>query len=228
MTAVWAINLPSSHKIVLLALADNANDEGECFPSVSTLIKKCGLCERSIQRLITELESSGHVRRKIRSGRSTLYHITPATDAPPQYVHPAIRAPSPATDAPPPPQSTTLTPAIRAPITSKKPSREPSPNRQYSEQLAQALAFPGLDQEAFQIWIEHRKEIRKPIKPGALVTNAEALAALGEQQMAEVKRAKAGGWQGLHPDKRNGQQKVTWRPPASDFDENGEAIPERY
>lgn len=58
----------------------------------------------------------------------------------------------------------------------------------------------GLDPEAWKLWIEHRSAIKKPIRPHALADSAEELAKLGARQLAEVKRARAGGWQGIHPE----------------------------
>lgn len=59
----------------------------------------------------------------------------------------------------------------------------------------------GLDPEAWKLWLEHRTAIKKPIRPHSLGDAAEELAKLGVQQLPEVKRARAGGWQGLHPEK---------------------------
>jgi hypothetical protein len=47
MTAAWDIPLPHADKLLLLALADQANDEGCCWPKVSTLATKCGLEDRT-------------------------------------------------------------------------------------------------------------------------------------------------------------------------------------
>lgn len=70
----------------------------------------------------------------------------------------------------------------------------------------------GLDQQAWALWIEHRSAIRKPIRPHSLQDAAEELAKLGDRQMAEVKRARAGGWQGLHPERANGAGTGTTAP----------------
>ena len=64
---------------------------------------------------------------------------------------------------------------------------------------AAAPSVPGLDPKAWELWIAHRKSIRKPIRPAAMQTAAKQLAKLGAAQMLEVERAVAGGWQGLHP-----------------------------
>lgn len=129
MSVVWGIPMTPTQKLVLLALADNCNDMGECYPSILTICEKSGLSERGVQGAISEMEKMGLVNRFMRKGRSTLYTITPAGYAPPQEVHPAPRAPAPAPDAPPPPQEVHPTPAPRAPITVNEPSIEPSLNR---------------------------------------------------------------------------------------------------
>jgi hypothetical protein len=77
--------------------------------------------------------------------------------------------------------------------------------REETEESAGKPAFdpslvPGLDPEAWRLWVEHRRAIKKPIKPHSIPDAAEQLAKLGRQQLHEVKRARAGGWQGLHPD----------------------------
>lgn len=65
-------------------------------------------------------------------------------------------------------------------------------------------SVPGLDPHAWGLWVEHRTAIKKTIRPHSMPDAAEELAKLGTQQLAEVKRARAGGWQGLHPEKPNG------------------------
>ena len=94
MTQVWKSELPSVTKMVLLALCDNANDQGECYPSVQMLAQKCSLSDRAVQKHITDLESMGVVTRGMRNGRSTIYYIdlrtlfTPEPHSPPNIVHP--------------------------------------------------------------------------------------------------------------------------------------------
>lgn len=61
-------------------------------------------------------------------------------------------------------------------------------------------SIPDLDVTAWGLWVEHRKAIKKPIRPHSLRDAAEELAKLGDRQLAEVKRARAGGWQGIHPE----------------------------
>src|SRR5690606_15994956 len=56
--------------------ADNANDEGYCWPSVETLQQKCQLQSlRGARKVLERLEESGFVRRISRPGRSNVYEI---------------------------------------------------------------------------------------------------------------------------------------------------------
>ena len=129
MTLAFKARVAPSQKLVLLALCDSANDQGECYPSVPTLMAKSSLSERAVQGAVAALEASGHLHREFRHGRSTVYWMTPAADAPPQRLPPASRAPTPADAAPPPPQMLHPTPANGAPITIIESSVEPSPKR---------------------------------------------------------------------------------------------------
>ena len=76
MTAVWEReDLTSTHKLVLLALADWANDEGLCWPSINRLAAKTSMAGRSVQRLIRQLEEMGFILREEEIGKGNRYWI---------------------------------------------------------------------------------------------------------------------------------------------------------
>ena len=121
MSACWPLqDMSGPQKAVLISLADNANDEGYCWPSVARISERTCLAERTVQAAIKWLCVAGILSVRERMGRSTMYTLTPAAYAPPQKLHPAA-------DAPSPPQLTTQTPAAAAPRTVIEPSSEPSP-----------------------------------------------------------------------------------------------------
>ena len=151
MTDVWKLSLQAPRKMVLLALADNANDEGtDCWPSVGKLVEKCSMSERAVQGHLAALEESGYIKRHERLGRSNKFTIhvdlirlellqkvkasakTPAESAPPADVDkppPRNLHPSPSNPhdihtpaESAPPQELHSTPAESAPITTKEPS----------------------------------------------------------------------------------------------------------
>lgn len=121
MSACWPLSgMSPAQKAVLISLADNANDEGVCWPSVATIGVRTCLSERAVRNALRWLEEAGVLTSNQRFGRSTWYSITPAGYAPGSKCPPAPDAPSPRQDMP-------VTPAPDAPRTVKEPSIEPSP-----------------------------------------------------------------------------------------------------
>lgn len=93
-------------KLVLIKLADNANDQGECWPSYQYIADQCEISKRSVINHIDALIKSGLLRKEVRKGGakgnvSNIYviHFGSAGDSlgVVQEIHP----PS-AGDAPPP------------------------------------------------------------------------------------------------------------------------------
>ena len=102
----------AARKLVLLKLADNANDQGECWPSYQHIADQCEISKRSAMYHIQALCDAGMVEKVVRKGgpkgnSSNMYQITlgsettasgSANSAPPSANH---SLPS-ATDALPP------------------------------------------------------------------------------------------------------------------------------
>ena len=77
MAAIWD-NGPtdSTQRFVLLALADNASDDGgNAYPSIAELARKCALSERTVIRAIDALIAGGYLIRRRRQSTSNLYQI---------------------------------------------------------------------------------------------------------------------------------------------------------
>jgi DNA-binding transcriptional ArsR family regulator len=131
MALAWKVDIPSGRKLVLLALCDHANGQGECYPSVEAIARKCGMGQRTVQQHIGELESAGILIRRFRKGRSTVYRLEPhnfcstADSAAPQ--DPTLQCAASGTS---PQQILQVTPADPAPISISEPSKKPSNNRQ--------------------------------------------------------------------------------------------------
>lgn len=80
MTWAWGLEqLPLRETVVLLALADAANDDGVCWPSQATLARKSRGSKRSVQRAISNLREWGLVATELRASvsgrRANLYQL---------------------------------------------------------------------------------------------------------------------------------------------------------
>lgn len=58
---------------------------------------------------------------------------------------------------------------------------------------------PSLDMQAWDRWLDYRKQVRKPLKSASIPAAQKALAAFGCEQAAVVEQSIANGWQGLFP-----------------------------
>ena len=69
MAKAWQMKLAnSSRKLVLVKLADNAGDDGRCWPSYAYLAAQCEMSERTVIRHINDLVLTGFVKRTHRYG----------------------------------------------------------------------------------------------------------------------------------------------------------------
>jgi len=80
MTWAWAIQLAPNAKLVPMALADEADDSGFCFPGHRRIAMKCSISERTVRRMLGELEAAGHLSvearyRRDRSQSSNGYRL---------------------------------------------------------------------------------------------------------------------------------------------------------
>lgn len=79
MAAIWEESeLSSSMLLVMLALADHANDEGVCWPSVDRLARRSRVSRRQVQRILQLLTEAGHLEALEEGGgrgRTTVYRV---------------------------------------------------------------------------------------------------------------------------------------------------------
>jgi predicted transcriptional regulator len=82
MSLVWDIDddeVKDARLLTLLSLADHANDEGQCGPSIPRLAKRARVSERQVQRVLQWLIDAGYVKvieKGNGRGNVTNYQIT--------------------------------------------------------------------------------------------------------------------------------------------------------
>lgn len=147
MTIVWErTDLNATQKLVLLALADWANDEGLCWPSIGRLAAKSSLTTRSVQKSIRSLEEIGFIKREEVVGKGNRYWISlPVND-----VHPCPTFTPPLNDVHP-------TPEPRSPNTSI------THQLNINEDMSSDDDAPVTEQEIIDYWntLAEKHDLRK-------------------------------------------------------------------
>ena len=174
---------------MLLALANYADSTGLCWPKVKTLCVDTSLSERTVRTALRRLDGDfiEVEKRRGKTGQqaSSVYRLRLG-----------LPAGSDSTLESKPEGNHCLSQqATIASIYREEPSMEPSLYR--SSEL--------LNEKAWQEFVQHRKEIKIKLTPGAEKKNLQLLIKLpfGEQQ-AVVDEAIRNGWRAPHPKKKGG------------------------
>lgn len=115
-------------KLVLIKLADNANDKGECWPSYQHIADQCEISRRSVITHVNKLEEMGFLKKKYRKGSekpnsSNIFTLDfdGAYSSPSESPAPPSESPAlPPSESPAPRTSHSLEP-VNEPIMSGKP-----------------------------------------------------------------------------------------------------------
>ncbi len=73
---IWDMDLSIAQKLVALSLADQANDEGVCWPSLDNLQRRTGLSRSGLLKVLAELKSMGLVAAQKRFQKSSIYKLS--------------------------------------------------------------------------------------------------------------------------------------------------------
>lgn len=223
--AVRSLQMPSSPKAVLLALADYADDNGHAWPSIPKLCEFTCLCERSVHAAVKWLESHRVIRCDKSNGRHTQYVLTPAAfavveatvspaaDAPPQQMTPAADAATPAADAVQPPQM------VQSPPQQMRSNHQELPKQPPRTTKADSTVdlpdwLPLVEWRAF---VEMRKRIRKPLTDHAAklaISKLDELRLAGDAPADVLNASVMGSWQGLFPVKKQSSKPSRLSTPA--------------
>lgn len=79
MQQVWEIpGIKPAEKLVLIALADMAGEDGSCWPSMRLIADRCSMGERGVRGIVSRLREAGYIAIERSHGRSTnRYNVLP-------------------------------------------------------------------------------------------------------------------------------------------------------
>ena len=198
MTRVWD-NGPDNQGelLVLLALADFADDAGNCWPSLATIAAKARIQERSARRIVRRLENAGYLKTVVGGGRHgcNQYRVNPDPK-------------SPRTESPPDPDApktrtlTTQNPDPSVPRTVIEPSIEPSKSNSARDILDVLCQWTS--EEAARSFVAYRRKQKgKALSLTAskrLASQLEEIARRGGDVDDALGMAEERGWQSLQAD----------------------------
>ncbi|EOJ8667014.1 helix-turn-helix domain-containing protein [Providencia stuartii] len=223
-------------KLVLIKLADNANDKGECWPSYQHIAEHCECSKSAVRTHIEALIDMGLLVKENRLGinngkgnTSNIYYLDLSNPMSSKSI-----APMPPKsiaisngDSPVPSKSIAMPPDGRPPMPSDgtrtshsfEPVNEPiiepnkSPLTPKGEKGEKKVKFDPLpakpenvSEEVWQDWINFRKEIRKPLTETTCKQLAKKLAGCSDAD-AVLCNSIANGWQGIFPERIGTLQK---------------------
>lgn len=199
----WPLRMSPTPKAVLMALADHANDNGDCWPSIPTLCERTCFSRRAVIQAIAWLESANALAANRSNGRHTSYSVTPAAFAIPVQIPHQCKSRTGATDAltraPPAPHSCS---SRTGPVQQMHPNRkEPSRNRKSNRHSARDAALPDwLHADAWADWVEYRKAGKNPMTAKAVelsIADLKELREKGHDPVQVIHNAIKRGWRGL-------------------------------
>ena len=225
MALCWPLKMPPTPKAVLISLADNANDQGFCWPSIATICERTCFSKRAVIDAIAWLEGSGILVADRTNGRHTTYVVKPSEYREPvQQAHQCTSSTG-ASDASEPVQQAhqpvhlphqpvrqTHTNHQEPPLTVKK------SNRQKDAPAIQVDLPDWLPASCWKDWVDHRKSIRKPMTQRAAelsIGQLDDLRSKGFTPKQVIENAIVCGWQGLYAPKTDRQSQVNGAKPAN-------------
>ncbi len=198
MAAAWkGSRHGGTELLMLLAIADFADDEGNAYPSISTLAKKCRMKPRNVNYLLKALQSSRELDVRVGQGpRGTnLYRINVSRLT--MQIFAGVQGFAGMQPTAQPPATHCAKPL--QPIAAKPSRNHQEPSKGKSEDFVLPDWVPAASWDG---WVEMRKAIRKPLTARAksmAVNKLEKLRADGYGVAGVLDQSTLNSWQDLYP-----------------------------
>lgn len=188
-------------KLVLIKLADNANDVGECWPSYQHIADQCEIGRSTVKVHIRELEKCGLLRREFRRkgelNQSNLFHLSLNSGS--GAALPGA-GDNPGGGAGAAPRTSHSFESVIEPV-EQPVAKAPSRTKAKAVKFDPLTAKPSnVGESAWADWCQHRKEIRKPLTATTCAKQAKTLAGHHDPD-AVINQSISNGWTGLFPEK---------------------------
>ena len=184
----WALNrvrgVSSTQKAILVALADRADVNAQCYPSYEDICARSGATRNTVASALSAFEERGLLKREQRHNKSTVYTLNLTsteidTDSSSTKIHTSSST-----------KIDTLT------------TKEPPVNHQKKKRSSKTPE--GIDPEAWGEWVKYRRKFKAPTTERALTLVANKLRGLSAADQREaVDKAIECGWRSVFPKQKN-------------------------
>ena len=203
--AFWEVpaDLSPRARLVLLAMADYANEENQCWPAYNKLQQKCGISRPTISKAINELIEFGliaRVRRRADDVQMSNLYLLKMSKNPREELSKPLSKPL---------SKDGFTVTQRKNPNTEPKSKEGEIFEETSEEAIEAeVEFPAeLNTPEFQTqwkaYEAYRRENRfRPLKPSSVKAKLKEMSDWGHAQALQaINDTIANGWQGIFPPK---------------------------
>lgn len=201
MAEAWEFSRHSgTHLLMLLAIADFADDDGRAYPSVASLARKCRMKPRNAQTLLASLRESGEL--VIRNGEgpkgTNLYRIPPLQRIAPLQDSAPLQgiARRGAKACAKPLQGIAPKPSVNH----QEPSTNTSAQKNARFDAVDYLVSHGVNSQVIADWMALRKQKRAAVTQTAIAGIEREAQKAGLSLAAVLAICCERGWQGFNSD----------------------------
>ncbi|PMQ04189.1 hypothetical protein DyAD56_15990 [Dyella sp. AD56] len=217
MAQCWPLQMPPTPKAVLISLADNANDQGYCWPSLTTICERTCFGRTAVIDAIKWLEKYKAVKADRTDRYKTTYNVTPAAFAAGELVHEGNQSGRRTSSddgglvrLPDNEVRETDDEVRQADTNRQEPSLTVNKSKRQRTRSAtppiEVTLPPWLPPDVWDAWVSDRKERKQPLTQRAAELAIEALGRLraeGWPPKKVIDNAIELGWRGLFAPKQN-------------------------
>lgn len=192
-------------KLVLIKLADNANDDGECWPSYRHIAAHCSITRRSAMKQIAALEKDGYLTRQTRvtndGNTSNVYRLNLAPLV--NDIHQGANEihPPGEIDSPPLVNEVHPEPVTTNQSVNRETTRARETTQQRTDRIADDMPLPDeVDREPWAEYVRHRQDTGKAMTDRAArlaIKKLLDMANKGHNAREVLEQSVMNGWQGL-------------------------------